>query len=73
MALLCAAQVQGWAGRELLLGVSVMLGVVRAFQMPAQQALAPMLVPPAMLPPPLRPPTLASVLRSRTMFPRAPT
>lgn len=41
---------KGWASRELLLGISVMLGVVRAFQMPAQQALAPMLVPPALLP-----------------------
>ena len=41
---------RGWASRELLLGVSVMLGVARAFQMPAQQALTPMLVPPAMLP-----------------------
>ena len=40
----------GWASRELLLGVSVMLGVARAFQMPAQQALTPMLVPPLMLP-----------------------
>ena len=40
----------GWASRELLLGVSVMLGVARAFQMPAQQALTPMLVPPVMLP-----------------------
>jgi MFS family permease len=40
----------GWASRELLLGVSVMLGVARAFQMPAQQALMPMLVPPVMLP-----------------------
>ena len=40
----------GWVSRELLLGMSVMLGVARAFQMPAQQALTPMLVPPAMLP-----------------------
>ena len=40
----------GWVSRELLLGISVMLGVARAFQMPAQQALTPMLVPPAMLP-----------------------
>ena len=40
----------GWASRELLLGLSVLLGAARAFQMPAQQALAPMLVPPAMLP-----------------------
>ena len=39
-----------WASRELLLGLSVVLGVVRAFQMPAQQALMPTLVPPAMLP-----------------------
>lgn len=41
---------KGWVSRELLLGVSVMLGVARAFQMPAQQALTPMLVPPIMLP-----------------------
>ena len=40
----------GWASRDLLLGVSVMLGVARAFQMPAQQALTPMLVPSVMLP-----------------------
>ena len=39
-----------WASRELLLGLSVVLGIVRAFQMPAQQALMPTLVPPAMLP-----------------------
>ena len=39
-----------WTSRELLLGLSVLLGVARAFQMPAQQALTPMLVPPAMLP-----------------------
>ena len=39
-----------WASRELLLGLSVVLGVLRAFQMPAQQALMPTLVPPAMLP-----------------------
>ena len=37
-------------GRELLLAVSVALGAVRAFQMPAQQALTPMLLPPALLP-----------------------
>jgi MFS family permease len=34
-----------WASRELLLGVSLMLGAVRAFQMSAQQALTPLLVP----------------------------
>ena len=39
----------GWLTRELLLGVSVVLGTVRAFQMPAQQALTPLLVPPLML------------------------
>ncbi len=39
-----------WVSRELLLGLSILLGVARAFQMPAQQALSPMLVPPAMLP-----------------------
>ncbi len=56
VALLLVAATQGWGGvaswasRELLLGVSVMLGVARAFQMPAQQALTPMLVPPVMLP-----------------------
>lgn len=56
VALLLVAATQGWGApavwtsRELLLGVSVMLGVARAFQMPAQQALTPMLVPAVMLP-----------------------
>ena len=36
--------------RTLLLGVSLVLGGVRAFQMPAQQALTPLLVPPILLP-----------------------
>ncbi len=40
----------GWASREWLLGVSLLLGAVRAFQMPAQQALTPLLVPAALLP-----------------------
>jgi len=35
----------GLASRELILGISVMLGIARAFQMPAQQALTPLLVP----------------------------
>lgn len=35
--------------RGLLLGLSLVLGAVRAFQMPAQQALTPLLVPPVML------------------------
>ncbi|MFT4192036.1 MAG: MFS transporter [Comamonas sp.] len=39
-----------WVGRELLLGLSVVLGMVRAFQMPAQQSLTPSLVPAALLP-----------------------
>jgi MFS family permease len=56
VAMILVAATQGWgaphswASRELLLTVSVMLGVARAFQMPAQQALTPVLVPPAMLP-----------------------
>jgi len=48
-ALLFTAAGGGWASRELLLEVSVLLGVARAFQMPAQQALTPLLVPPRML------------------------
>ena len=39
-----------WVSRSLLLGMSVVLGMVRAFQMPAQQALTPLLVPAEMLP-----------------------
>ncbi len=38
-----------WVSRDWLLGLSVVLGAARSFQMPAQQALTPMLVPPAML------------------------
>ena len=41
---------QGWANRESLLVMSVLLGTVKAFQMPAQQAITPLLVPPAVLP-----------------------
>ncbi len=48
--LLAAGSAGGWASRALLLGVSVLLGALRAFQMPAQQALTPLLVPPALLP-----------------------
>ena len=40
----------GWAGRELILALSVLLGMTRAFQMPATQALPALLVPPALLP-----------------------
>jgi MFS family permease len=39
-----------FASRGLILGLSLLLGVARAFQMPAQQALAPLLVPPEILP-----------------------
>jgi MFS family permease len=42
-----------WAGgprRELLLALAVVLGTAKAFQMPAQQALTPLLVPTALLP-----------------------
>lgn len=39
-----------WVGRGLLLGLSVALGAARAFQMPAQQALLPLLVAPRLLP-----------------------
>ena len=49
-AFLAWATLGGWASREALLGVSVLLGAVRAFQMPAQQALIPLLVPAALLP-----------------------
>jgi MFS family permease len=47
---LAAATVHGSASREALLIASVALGTIRAFQMPAQQALTPLLVPPALLP-----------------------
>ncbi|MDY0744423.1 MFS transporter [Paucibacter sp. R3-3] len=49
-ALLVSAIVEHWASRELLLAVSVLLGMARAFQQPAAQALTPMLLPPALIP-----------------------
>jgi len=42
---LIAATQYHFASRELILGISILLGVARAFQMPAQQALVPQLVP----------------------------
>jgi MFS family permease len=48
--LLSAGVALAFTTRGLLLGLSLVLGAVRAFQMPAQQALTPMLVPPALLP-----------------------
>jgi MFS family permease len=47
--LLWAGSSSGLATRGLLLAVSVVLGAVRAFQMPAQQALTPLLVPAPLL------------------------
>lgn len=49
-AVLVLATHGGWAGRELLLALSLGLGTVKAFQMPAQQALPALLVPPDVLP-----------------------
>ncbi|HMA08933.1 MAG TPA: MFS transporter, partial [Ramlibacter sp.] len=48
LALMSASRGQ-WASRDLLLGVSLLLGSVRPFQMSAQQALTPALVPLALL------------------------
>jgi MFS family permease len=39
---------QGQASRELIFAVALVLGVTRAFQMPAQQAITPLLVPKAL-------------------------
>jgi MFS family permease len=47
--LLLAATHGGFATRNLIFGVSVILGIARAFQMPAQQALTPLLVPQPLL------------------------
>jgi MFS family permease len=44
-ALLLWATLTNHTSRELILGLSVVLGLARAFQMPAQQALTPLLVP----------------------------
>lgn len=43
--LLVSATQEGFATRSLILGISIVLGLARAFQMPAQQALTPQLVP----------------------------
>ena len=48
--LLAIATSQGLASRTMLLALSVLIGTVKAFQMPSQQALAPQLVPPEVLP-----------------------
>jgi len=49
-ALLAWGSAGGWVGRDLILGVSVLIGVVRALQTPAQQAIVPALVEPLQLP-----------------------
>jgi MFS family permease len=48
--LMLVSSTQGFATRELILVLAVVLGVARAFQMPAQQALIPLLVPASLLP-----------------------
>jgi MFS family permease len=48
LALVLATQA-GLVNREMILALSVLLGLARAFQMPAQQALTPLLVPPDLL------------------------
>jgi MFS family permease len=40
---------ESWISRDLILGVSLLLGVARSFQMTAQQALTPLLVPASIL------------------------
>ncbi len=47
---LTAADLGHWTDRNLLLMMSVGLGMAKSFQMPAQQSLVPLLVPTAMLP-----------------------
>ena len=48
-AVLLAAIYGDFSTRELILGISILLGMARAFQMPAQQALTPQLVPAVLL------------------------
>ena len=49
-ALLAWASMGHWVGRNLILGVSVLLGLARALLTPAQQAIVPALVPAGQLP-----------------------
>lgn len=49
-AVLFMASLDDWVSRDLLLGLSILLGAARAFQMPAQQALLPLLVPERLFP-----------------------
>ncbi|HSV68859.1 MAG TPA: MFS transporter [Methylibium sp.] len=50
VALLLAAALGDWASRGLLLALSLAIGAAKAFQMPAQQSLVPLLVPESVLP-----------------------
>ncbi|WP_342130858.1 MFS transporter [Hydrogenophaga sp. OTU3427] len=47
---LALSSAQGWIGPNMILLLSILLGMARALQMPAQQALMPTLVPPELLP-----------------------
>lgn len=47
---LALSSAQAWTSANLILGLSIVLGMARALQMPAQQALMPTLVPPDLLP-----------------------
>jgi MFS family permease len=49
-ALLSLAAHNGLLSRELILSLALILGAIKAFQMPAQQAIVPLLVPTAVLP-----------------------
>jgi MFS family permease len=50
VAALALGTAAGWLGREGILGVSALLGAIRAFENPTRAALLPGLVPPALLP-----------------------
>ncbi|MBS0446147.1 MAG: MFS transporter [Proteobacteria bacterium] len=47
---LALASLEGWMHRDTLLATSILLGAVKAFQMPAQQSITPALVPAEVLP-----------------------
>ncbi|MDF3036570.1 MAG: transporter [Paucimonas sp.] len=49
-AVLIMSTLQDWQSREMMFGVALALGAARAFQMPTQQALTPLLVPAEVLP-----------------------
>ncbi len=49
-AVLGIGTIEHWVGREVILGLSVLIGIARALQMPAQQAILPKLVPLKALP-----------------------